>query len=85
MDSLFLIVTAMAIVMFIMAVSRAVNNLGRIEVRAEGLREDEISRMLREAQKEEREVRDQLAKPEQNRPVRPEDEPYSRPPLEAGW
>jgi hypothetical protein len=60
MDILFLIVTAMAIVMFIMAVSRALNNLGRIEVRGEGLPEHEISRRLREAQKEGRRVRGQL-------------------------
>jgi hypothetical protein len=46
MDVILFIVIALAIVMFIAATSRAVNNTGRINVTSDGIKDGELHRLL---------------------------------------
>ncbi len=53
MDIFILFVMALAMVLLIAAASRAVNNIGRINVTSDGIKNEELQRLLLESQLEE--------------------------------
>ncbi len=53
MDIFLFIVIALAIVLLIAATSRAVNNIGRINLTSNGIKHGELQRLLRESQLQE--------------------------------